>query len=189
MSGRGRRQSRWDFRPSYFPLPRVPFGSASGPTLFRISWVNLLVWFLNLLNAGASSATVSAWPPSVAQQRCLDFLGRQVAMASSSTCRVRGLDTINACLRHSHGYSGGSHTLPLVSRAGVPPRGADVDLAVALSKDNPLLSRQVIVPEELLLPENERPELSRRPFTQLSADYDDFVGATVKSGLQCLLPR
>ena len=130
--------------PRVFPLPRVPYGGGRGEKHFRISWVNLLVLFLNLLNSSGGAATTSELPPSAAQQRCLDFLGRQVASPSPSTCRVSEPEAIDACLRHSHGYARGDYTLPLGRRAGVPPKAADVDLAGALLPSNPQFSKQVI---------------------------------------------
>ena len=41
---------------------------------------------------------------------------------------------------------------------------------------NPQLPRQVIVPEEFLLPVEERTELKGRPFVHVGKDYDVLSG-------------
>ena len=48
--------------------------------------------------------------------------------------------------------------------------------------------RKIVDPESVLLPPDQRPDLERRPFTNVGPDYDDFVESTCRARLQEVIP-
>ena len=160
--------------PNIFPIPFISMISALRgvkPTSrresvrFEVTWVNIIIAYLNMLYAGYEEGAVNRRQPSAAQRRVhaglrdsvSAFLGEGVPWPESAT--------IHESLRLSDQYAGGKATArALGMKGGVPPRAADVDLFQALHASRPDVARQVREPNALLLPPSERPRKLPWPY-------------------------
>eukprot|EP00435_Cladocopium_sp_Y103_P038561 s430_g10.t1 len=91
-----------------------------------------------------------------------------------------GLDQF---LRQSKFYTGEGVSLALGVRGGVPEKAADVSLADHLSEHFPVMAKQVVRPDCLLLPSRRRPRRVKRGYTWLAPTYPELVKRNIQAGL------
>eukprot|EP00973_Karenia_brevis_P087407 12118092-Karenia_brevis.AAC.1 len=87
-------------------------------------------------------------------------MGLSRAFLSKNKCATA--DGMKSSLKSGEAYSGRKTTLPVGVRCKVPEVAAQVDLAEVLSKLDPVMSKQVLEPGQLLLPVERRPLRLRR---------------------------
>lgn len=123
---------------------------------------------------------------SAAHQRVHSRIGgglRALVMTDEPTLGPVGLDNFS---RHSQLYSGSGVVLALGVRGGVPDIAGDVPLADHLAHHFPIMSKQVLCPQSLLLRSRKRPRCVKRGYTWLDATYPLLVKKNVKAGLHSL---
>lgn len=108
---------------------------------------------------------------------------RALVMTDEPTLGPVGLDNFS---RHSQLYSGSGVVLALGVRGGVPDIAGDVPLADHLAHHFPIMSKQVLCPQSLLLRSRKRPRCVKRGYTWLDATYPLLVKKNVKAGLHSL---
>ena len=185
--------------PSVFPIPFICMRTALKgiqpesrriPVRQEVTWVNIIIAYLNMLYAGHEDGAVSRSQPSAAQNRIHAGLRESVTSFLGEGAPWPKTESIHECLRLSDQYAGGKATArALGMKGGVPPCAADVDLFEALHSSRPDVARQVREPTELLLPPSERPHKLPRPYINVEDTYPEFVARNVAVGLQTLAPE
>ena len=140
---------------------------------------NLILDVLNWMHGGRDTRDVLSSAHRRVHSRVVDGLLAQV-LTDEPTLTPQGVDQF---LRQTQLYTGSGVVLALGTRGGVPDTAADVPLASHLEEHYPLLAKQVVQPDALLLPSSRRPRRVKRGYTWLSPTYPELVKRNIKAGL------
>ena len=125
---------------------------------------NLILDVLNWMHGGRDTRDVLSSAHRRVHSRVVDGLLAQV-LTDEPTLTPQGVDQF---LRQTQLYTGSGVVLALGTRGGVPDTAADVPLASHLEEHYPLLAKQVVQPDALLLPSSRRPRRVKRGYTWLA---------------------
>ena len=197
LHGRRREQNPMGISPSdVFPLPGVSlpnlrrWGRVGQGDLHEVlAVVNVTVSCVNYLYCGVDGSMGNA-PASAAQQRALQTIVGSVVRFFLPSMARPSADEIQKQLRLIGSYAGpGTTAIPLGDKGGLPPCGADIDVADVLKNNFPDIARQVVSPTALLLPRRLRPKKVKKRYASLAGSYPKLVDRLVGCGVCRLLPR
>jgi len=169
---------------SVFPLPPVTMSGkllwsdrdSSMETSLAFHGGNLVLDALNWMHGGGSIRDELSAAHRRVHSRVVDGL-LALVMTDEPILSPQGMDTF---LRQSQLYSNCGVVLALGVRGGVPDTAADVPLSAHLEEHFPVMAKQVVRPDALLLPSNRRPRRVKRGYTWLSHSYPELVKRNVK---------